>query len=461
MAAFNPIFSDPKSQLAMAIMGQPAQPPTAVDMANQSMFNEAEKIKQQQQQQQQEEAAKAAAEQAVIEQQKQQNLLDQARAAYKAAYEADAPLITDKTGLALINGILQNKTAWQDFNDKAYTANVEGRQNDYNALLQEREKAAQRGAYLREQADKLGYNLKNFGSDVTLDQALANLNLNNTRALDRELKEGLDAGSVYASKFNEYKKNGITDEYADRYAREEANKYLNDRTNKLVDTLVNQGFDERGALSRQGIQLLSRLLSENPEQVQLWLGTNASPMMEWGRQSEWDKAEQAFGHNMNILNRQAEIAADQAERNFRNQVALRSMFGGGGRSAGGGGRSGSGSGRSSGGGKGEEKEEKLSAKEQKILNQWENYVRTVRSYLDGENSEQNIEKTRELVSERQGIINKLISDGDIKYEVGEEMQVAQDALVRDWDNWAKGNKTRIDELDKQLSSAQRKRAAGR
>jgi len=135
MAAFNPIFSDPKSQLAMAIMGQPAQPPTAVDMANQSMFNEAEKIKQQQQQQQQEEAAKAAAEQAVIEQQKQQNLLDQARAAYKAAYEADAPLITDKTGLALINGILQNKTAWQDFNDKAYTANVEGRQNDYNALM--------------------------------------------------------------------------------------------------------------------------------------------------------------------------------------------------------------------------------------------------------------------------------------------------------------------------------------
>ena len=406
MAALN--LFDRDSELGKILNG--GQPQTAAQAMTDATLNEMDK------QNQPIEAAKAAAEQAVIEQQKQQNLLDQARAAYKAAYQADAPLITDKTGLALINGILQNKTAWQDFNDKAYTANVEGRQNDYNALLQEREKAAQRGAYLREQADKLGYNLKNFGSDVTLDQARANLALNNTRALDRELKEGLDAGSVYASKFNEYKKNGITDEYADRYAREEANKYLNDRTNKLVDTLVNQGFDERGALSRQGIQLLSRLLSENPEQVQLWLGTNASPMMEWGRQSEWDKAEQAFGHNMNILNRQAEIAADQAERNLRNQITLHSLFGGGGRSASGGGRGGSG--RSSGGGKRNSegtKSKKISLAEAKEVNAVGRYISSLDDVISrieqknayGQNTDEDFEEAWGLIGEANTLL-----DGD-------------------------------------------------
>lgn len=220
-------------------------------------------------------------------------------AVQQAAQQQAQTRLLQGIGLAMARNLIGSKQAYEGTN--ALTPEDEAGIAEKQKALQTAMDAA---ASTRRIADSMGIDLSGYGSDVTLKQALENMNQQQYMAV-QNLLGGQSSINYYDQQITQLLDSGMGRKAAMREAEKRANEYNAQRTRDLTTAMYDWGYDpSTGAINRFGSLVMQQMLQENPQQVQLLANLHAIPKDEY-----------------NFNNQMAQIAAGQANQLERMGVA--------------------------------------------------------------------------------------------------------------------------------------------
>ena len=161
--------------------------------------------------------------------------------------------------------------------ERQYADNILRQKIAYNAAQNDaqRQAASMNANMLRQAAQGAGMDLSGYGSDVSLQDAMQNLQTNDARALVEMFqgKYSKSSDQFYNDKFRELVNNGMPVGRAQRAAGEFARQYQGERVSYLNGMLHGYGFDGR-VVTPVGQQIVGELASENPQLANMYLNAN-------------------------------------------------------------------------------------------------------------------------------------------------------------------------------------------
>jgi len=209
---------------------------------------------------------------------------------------------------------------------RRYAGDITGQKIAYAAAQNDaqRQAASMNADMLRQAAQGAGMDLSGYGSDISLQDAMQNLQTNDARALV-EMFQGKYAKSsdqFFEDKWNELIRNGMPVGRAQRAAGELARRYQGERVNYLQGMLQGYGFDGR-VVTPIGQQIVGQIAAENPQVANMYLNANPNQKDAYNTDSKMAqlamtndnamaKLAMQIAGNMDYLNRSGEIQRDNA-----------------------------------------------------------------------------------------------------------------------------------------------------
>lgn len=161
--------------------------------------------------------------------------------------------------------------------ERQYADNILRQKIAYNTAQNDaqRQAASMNANMLRQAAQGAGMDLSGYGSDVSLQDAMQNLQTNDARALVEMFqgKYSKSSDQFFNDKWNELIKSGMPVGRAQRAAGELARQYQGERVSYLNGMLHGYGFDGR-VVTPVGQQIIGELASENPQLANMYLNAN-------------------------------------------------------------------------------------------------------------------------------------------------------------------------------------------
>mgnify|MGYP007069968981 CR=1 FL=1 len=187
--------------------------------------------------------------------------------------------MTDATleGLRQNGGNIPQQQPVLDGISRRYAGDITAQKMAYAAAQNDaqRQAASMNADMLRQAAQGAGMDLSGYGNDVSLQDAMQNLQTNDARALV-EMFQGKYAKSsddFYNDKFRELVNGGMPVGRARRAAGEFARQYQGERVNYLQGMLQGYGFDGR-VVTPVGQQIVGQIAAENPQLANMYLNAN-------------------------------------------------------------------------------------------------------------------------------------------------------------------------------------------
>lgn len=180
---------------------------------------------------------------------------------------------------ATLEGLRQNGGNIPILNglERQYASKLLGQKIAYDAAQNDAQRqAASMGAnMLRQAAQGAGMDLSGYGSDVSLQDAMQNLQTNDARALVEMFqgKYSKSSDQFFNDKWNELIKSGMPVGRAQRAAGELARQYQGERVSYLNGMLHGYGFDGR-VVTPVGQQIVGQLAAESPQLANMYLNAN-------------------------------------------------------------------------------------------------------------------------------------------------------------------------------------------
>lgn len=209
---------------------------------------------------------------------------------------------------------------------RRYAGDIMGQKIAYAAAQNDaqRQAASMNADMLRQAVQGAEMDLSGYGSDISLQDAMQNLQTNDARALV-EMFQGKYAKSsdqFLEDKWNELIRNGMPVGRAQRAAMELARRYQGERVNYLQGMLQGYGFDGR-VVTPIGQQIVGQIAAENPQVANMYLNANPNQKDAYKTDSEMAKLAMTgdnaiakialeIAGNMDYLNRSGEIQRDNA-----------------------------------------------------------------------------------------------------------------------------------------------------
>lgn len=180
---------------------------------------------------------------------------------------------------ATLEGLRQNGGNIPILNgiERQYAGNILGQKIAYDAAQNDAQRqAASMGAnMLRQAAQGAGMDLSGYGSDVSLQDAMQNLQTNDARALVEifQGKYSKSSDQFFNDKWNELIKSGMPVGRAQRAAGELARQYQGERVSYLNGMLHGYGFDGR-VVTPVGQEMIRQIALEDPQSASMYLKVN-------------------------------------------------------------------------------------------------------------------------------------------------------------------------------------------
>lgn len=352
-------------------------------------------------------------------QQAQKNLIERARA---EAVREDPTLNYVQRQLA--QGLLGAKRAY---------AMAEA--NGNAAGMDAASKAAQG---FRDQASSIGWNPSDYGSDVPLEVAMQNMANNNTRAVNNLLYGGMNPDDYYQQQYNDMVKFGVDRKLAEEEAQRKTEAYHRNRASNMLDSFYSYGVDDRGAITPNGVRILSMMASEDgtsPSEIASYISKmQPTPQQNWSFENSVllsDKGMQQALQKMvlqNDLRKESDMFRARLQAETRNmeraekqayvyqhclnltggdeaaaaQMASQILLGMG--------KGGSGSGKGTNA-SGKTEEPKMSASERKLFNAIRNNETNIESLLKAGNDPDKIAEAEKAIEGYRELYKKWNNDG--------------------------------------------------
>ena len=235
-------------------------------------------------------------------QQVQQNLIDRARA---EAVRQDPTLNFVQRRIA--QGLLGAKKAWESANAIGDSAGMES--------------ASQAARGLRDQADAIGWDSRQYGPNATLHEAAQAMANNDTMAVNNLLYGNVAPSDYYQKQYNDMLKFGIDRETAEREAQAKTESYHRNRMGNMVDAFHMYGMDDRGAINPNGLRILGMMASEGgaaPSEIASFYSKMlASPQQNWNFENSMLMTDKGLRDSLTKMARQYQYgqqAADAAQQ---------------------------------------------------------------------------------------------------------------------------------------------------
>lgn len=235
-------------------------------------------------------------------QQVQQNLIDRARA---EAVRQDPTLNFVQRRIA--QGLLGAKKAWESANAIGDAAGMES--------------ASQAARGLRDQADAIGWDSRQYGPNATLHEAAQAMANNDTMAVNNLLYGNVAPSDYYQKQYNDMLKFGIDRETAEREAQAKTESYHRNRMGNMVDAFHMYGMDDRGAINSNGLRILGMMASEGgaaPSEIASFYSKMlASPQQNWNFENSMLMTDKGLRDSLTKMAQQYQYgqqAADAAQQ---------------------------------------------------------------------------------------------------------------------------------------------------
>lgn len=215
--------------------------------------------------------------------------------------------------------------------ERQYASKLLGPKIAYAAAQNDaqRQEASMNANMLRQAAQGAGMDLSGYGSDVSLQDAMQNLQTNDARALVEifQGKYSKSSDQFFNDKWNELIKSGMPVGRAQRAAGELARQYQGERVSYLNGMLHGYGFDGR-VVTPVGQEMIRQIALEDPQSADMYLKVNPQQTDAYQQESslanslalaalqqnnELARMAVAFGYNTQL--------ADQAAANTRQTYA--------------------------------------------------------------------------------------------------------------------------------------------
>lgn len=167
--------------------------------------------------------------------------------------------------------------------------------------------ASQQAEVYREAAKKSGIDVSGVGSDKSLAQSQAAMNVFNAQNYGTLFGGTNDSGTVYNELYEKARGAGMSDEGADQYAYGKAKAYQQRRLQALNDELYTQGINPNNSINAYGIQLISAMRDEDPEAADVVLQTFGVPLNEYKFSKENEAQDSALARKTQLLGVQGDI----------------------------------------------------------------------------------------------------------------------------------------------------------
>lgn len=149
-------------------------------------------------------------------------------------------------------GILGSKLGWQEQAEAGNQAGMDA--------------YAKQADYWRQAAEQNGYDVSNYGSGVSLNDAQSAFAIDNANIYTNTIASP-DSATYYDQMTDYWRSQGVSGKNARRYAQQDAAKYQQNRLNALQQSLFTIGLNERGGLNEQGVQIMNMMYDENPDSI--------------------------------------------------------------------------------------------------------------------------------------------------------------------------------------------------
>lgn len=235
-------------------------------------------------------------------QQVQQNLIDRARA---EAVREDPTLNFVQRRIA--QGLLGAKKAWESANAIGDAAGMES--------------ASQAARGLRDQADAIGWDSRQYGPNATLHEAAQAMANNDTMAVNNLLYGNVAPSDYYQKQYNDMLRFGIDRETAEREAQAKTESYHRNRMGNMVDAFHMYGMDDRGAINPNGLRILGMMASEGgaaPSEIASFYSKMlASPQQNWNFENSMLMTDKGLRDSLTKMAKQNEYNTEARREGYQ------------------------------------------------------------------------------------------------------------------------------------------------